>query len=99
MANALAKYKKREKFDAKPASPMSSDELKELLGLGFGVFLVLFIVMVTLWIWALTILVKNWKNLPDWARIIGVLGVIPAVPVGPLFTIVIVYIAKGTRKN
>ena len=98
MANALANHK-REKFDDKPGTPMSRKEEEKLLGLGIGLVLVLLIIMLVLWIWALTILVKNWKTLPDWARVVGVLGVIPSVPVGPLITIVIVYISKGTRKN
>ena len=49
----------------------------------------------TLWIWSIIILVKYWKFLPSWAKVVGLVGLIPILPVaGPILTLLCVYIGK-----
>ncbi len=65
-----------------------------ILGVSIGIFLLLLLVSIAIWIWAIVVLIKYWNQLPDWAKVLGVLGVIPAVPLGPVVTLICVYIAK-----
>ena len=73
----------------------------ELAGIGTVVLLVILVISLILYIWALVILIKYWNVLPEWAKIVGVLGLIPAIPLGPLVTIIVVYIGKdvGSKKK
>lgn len=59
------------------------------------VFLLLIIVMFAVWIWALVAIVKYWHYMPTWARAIGVIGLLPFVPIGCVVTLVLVYATKG----
>ena len=65
-----------------------------ILGLTLGVFVVIFLIAIVLWIIALVLLVNNWNKLPSWAQVVGVLGVLPVIPGGPIITIVVVLIAR-----
>ena len=65
-----------------------------ILGLSIGFFLLLIAVSIGIWIWAIVVLIKYWDRLPDWAKVLGVLGLIPAVPLGPVVTLICVYVAK-----
>ena len=65
-----------------------------ILGVSIGIFLLLLLVSIAIWIWAIVVLIKYWNQLPDWAKVLGVLGVIPAVPLGPVVTLICVYVAK-----
>ena len=49
----------------------------------------------TLWVVGLVLLLKYWRQLPDWAKVLGIIGLIPAVPGGPLLTIIVVLIGKN----
>ena len=63
-----------------------------ILGMTLELFLVFFIISLVLWICALVLLINNWNIIPDWAKIVGVLGVLPIIPGGPIITIVIILI-------
>ena len=67
--------------------------------LAMGLFIPILIIMLVIYIWAIYVLVKYWKQLPVWAQIIGVLGVIPGVPLSPIATLIVVYIGKSMKKN
>ena len=65
--------------------------------MGVGFFL-LFILYLTLWIYALYILVQNFSILPDWAKIIGILGLtLNNISGGMFLTILVVYIGINSR--
>ena len=63
-------------------------------GLEIGVFIAIFLIAIVIWIWAIVVLIKYWKMLPDWAKVVGLLGVLPIVPLGPIVTLIVVYIGK-----
>ena len=66
-----------------------------IMGLGVIAFLILFVIGLSIWIWAIVSLVKYWKVLPDWAKIIGLLALLPVLPIGgPIVTLIVVYVAK-----
>jgi hypothetical protein len=54
----------------------------------------LFVVIIALWVWAIVVLIKNWKQLPPWAKTLGVIGLVPGLPGGPIMTLIVVYIGK-----
>ena len=61
-------------------------------------FFLLFILYLALWIYALYILVQNFSILPDWAKIIGILGLtLNNISGGMLLTILVVYIGINSR--
>lgn len=71
-----------------------SKDGKKILGMTLGFFLFILILNVLIWIWALYVLIKFWDNLPIWAKIIGVIGVLPIIPGGCIVTLVVVYAVK-----
>lgn len=94
----LVKYKENKpEIDAylrgQPIENYSSGN-KKILGLELGLFMILLLISMAIWVWAIVVLVKYWKKLPDWAKVVGVLGVIPSIPLGPVVTLIVVYISK-----
>ena len=61
-------------------------------------YLVLFIIFF-IWIYAILILASNFDKIPAWAQIIGILGVIPTIPVGPIITIFAVILGKAMNEK
>jgi len=66
---------------------------------GVGVFITILVVSLIIWIWALVVTIKYWKVLPVWARFVAILGLIPIIPGGPIVTLVVVYVAKETKRG
>jgi len=55
-----------------------------------------------LWIFGIWYLARHWATLPEWARVIGVLGLLPVIitgPVGTIITIIVVAIGQGKRMD
>ena len=73
-----------------PTAVVSSQSASKMLG---AVLLVLLAVVV-IWFVALYLLIKNWNLIPAWAKVMGVLGLLPNVPMGPVITIIVVLAAK-----
>jgi hypothetical protein len=69
------------------------------IGVGIGLFITIVVFVLIIWIWALVVTIKYWKHLPDWARVLSVLGLVPVIPGGPIITLIVVYIAKGSRHS
>lgn len=68
-----------------------------ILGFSIGVFIFMALISLILWIWAVVILVKYWNQLPSWAQVLGIIGVLPILPGGTILTIIAVYIGKGQK--
>jgi hypothetical protein len=67
------------------------------LGLDLALFLGILLLNFALWIWALVWTVKYWSVLPDWAKVLAVIGLF--TPMGPVMTLIVVYIGKGQKKS
>jgi uncharacterized protein YqhQ len=76
-----------------------SDSDTTVAYIGVGVFIAILIVSLIIWIWALVVTIKYWDHLPAWARVVSVLGLIPIIPGGPIVTLVVVYIARGSSRG
>jgi hypothetical protein len=65
-----------------------------MFGLGIGLFVSVLLISIGLWIWALWAVIHYWDKLPDWARIIGILGLLPIIPGGVIASLISVYVGK-----
>ena len=71
-------------------------ETTKILGYGIGIFVIVALVVVALWFWALYATIKFWKLLPTWAKVIAVIGLLSGwmYGVGTLITLIVVYASK-----
>lgn len=69
----------------------------KILGFGVGVFLIVAVVIIALWFWALYVTIKFWSSLPTWARVIAVIGLFFGwtYGIGTVITLIVVYASKG----
>ena len=57
--------------------------------------ILLFIISITVWVWALYELIQNFSSLPDWVKIIGILGLtMNNIAGGPFLTLFAIYSVK-----
>lgn len=67
-----------------------------ILGMGIAIFLTLLLISLAIFVTALYLLIKDWDYLPDWAKILGVLGLVLFIgPIGPIMTIIVVLVGKN----
>ena len=75
-----------------------SNEEKKLLGISTVTFIVLLLLNIFIWIWALKVLLQYKNEIPTWALIVAILGLVGfVIPGGPLVTLIIVYATRGTN--
>ncbi len=100
LIKAYMSNKHIENYDPTPA-PVDLNKVVNnattILGFGIGMFIIMFLITLAIWIFAIVILVRYWKELPSWAQVLGVIGVLPILPVGPVLTIIAVYIGKSHK--
>ena len=94
--NLYAEYKKNSDLIHAYCAGSSVENFKDskIMGLTVGIFVVVLVVSLVLWIAGIYLLFHYWKSLPMWVKIVGVLGVIPGIPLGPLVTVVLVLVFK-----
>ena len=68
-----------------------------ILGMTVEIFLIILIISISIWVFALVLLINNWNVLPDWAKVVGVIGVLPIFPFGSIVTIISVLASKSSR--
>jgi hypothetical protein len=93
----------KEYFDNKPMvdAYLKGESIEGYLntqvsGMALGVFVLLLIAAVGIFIWAVVVTIKFWKKLPIWSKFLAVIGLIfPAV--GPIVTLIAVYIGKESK--
>lgn len=67
----------------------------KILGFAFAEFMLILLFSLILFIYALILLITNWNKLQDWAKVLGILGLILFVgPFGPVLTIIVVFLGK-----
>ena len=59
---------------------------------GVALFMVIFIIMFGIWVWALVVTIKYFSILPLFAQIIAILGLLTGI--GPVVTLIAVYVGK-----
>lgn len=71
------------------------NENTTILGMSVSLFVIGFLISLALWIWGLVLTLKYWQDLPDWAKVLCVIGLLPILPLGPIITIIVAYITKN----
>ena len=65
-----------------------------IMGFSVGFFIFMFLISLGIWIWAIVLLLKYREKLPSWALVLGVIGLVPTLPGGPILTLIAVYVCK-----
>lgn len=60
-------------------------------GMVIGVFVTALIISLILWIWGLVVLILHWPVLQDWAKYIGIIGIVIGFP---LITVIAGYTGR-----
>jgi hypothetical protein len=55
-----------------------------------GVALAVLVLSIAIWIWALVVVIQFWKLMPDWGKVVGVIGLFFLPPA----SIVVAYVAR-----
>ena len=92
LVNTAGKLK--EGYDLATQSPSTAVVSSQAASKMLGAVLLVLLAVVVVWFVALYLLIKNWNLLPAWAKVMGVLGLLPNVPMGPVITIIVVLAAK-----
>ena len=66
-----------------------------LAGMAVGTFIVITILVLILWAWAVTDTIRYWNDIPDWAKIVAILGLVTGI--GPAVTLIVIHVTKGKR--
>lgn len=53
------------------------------------------LLILALWIWGLAITIKYWNEIPLWAQIFAIIGLVTGF--GPLLTIIVVYVGRAVH--
>ena len=80
------KFNTQENYNEDQASQAS-----QVISGYFTILLLLLFMIIALWVWSLYALIHYWNNIPTWAKVIGVICVIPIIPFGPIITLIVVY--------
>lgn len=66
-----------------------------MFGLAAGVFLIVILISLAIWIAALVLLIQNGKRMPTWAVVVGIIFLLFPLPGGALVTLIL---ALAVRK-
>ena len=74
------------------------DRCTEIIGMSVPAFSTLLFISAIIWIWALVVLILYWNDIPDWAKIIGLIGLFfPTF--GPIISLIVIYVTKFSKNN
>ena len=62
-------------------------------GMSIGLFVVIIAAVIFIWVWALTATVRYWNVIPDWAKVLALVGLFTGIG-GPVMTLLVVYVSK-----
>lgn len=75
------------------SSSSSSSSSLLIMEMEVEMFLLFSVLVMTVWVWAVIVLIQYWDKLPSWAKVAGLLSLLTEYG-GPVVTLIIVYIAK-----
>lgn len=79
-----------------------SDNASSIMGMGIGIFLVIFLLVLITYIIAIYMLIANWSKLPDWAKATGLICLLFGLSIGTIIVVVVARddkLANGSNKS
>ena len=68
-----------------------------ILGLSGAILILAIVISFVIFIWALIVLIKYGKDMPQWALVVGIIFFF--LPPGPIVTLILVYATKGKKSS
>lgn len=69
-----------------------STDINDIAGTEIILIFILFYTYLALWVWACVALYKNWDKISTFAKVLGLIGLLPIIPGGPIFTLLVAYL-------
>ena len=92
----LSKPKENYVYTIRNVNIPNEKKVKKISDSDLMALMLLLLISISIWVWAFYELVINFKNLPDWAKIIGILGLtLNNIAGGMFLTLFVVYIGKN----
>ena len=90
---AIEAHFKGQSIEGFKADPNNPDVPPWMAAWGVGFTLLIVVIALALWIWALVMTIKYFSVVPVWAQVLAVLGLLGFG--GPVLTLIVIYIGKG----
>ena len=71
-----------------------SSSCNKIMGLEIGLFIIVSIIMLSIWFLAAWSIWRYWDKLPEWARIVSLIFLLSPQSGGPLLTLLVVFFSK-----
>lgn len=100
-AREIAKHKEKFRHGAGTLEGLSDDSTAKMTILGLtGIFLLVAVaISLTIFLWALVVLIKYGGTMPTWALVVSIICLILVPGPGSIAALIIVYVTKGTKKS
>ncbi len=85
LVDAYLSGKSSENYDPNPS---------KIYGMFVGAFVVAFLTMLMLWIYAFYMLITSWQFIPTWARVLCIISLFLPVFGGPVICLLIIALSK-----
>ena len=92
----ISKPKENYVYTIRNVNVPNENKVKKISKSDLMTLMFILLLSIYIWVWAFYELVINFKNLPDWAKIIGILGLtLNNIAGGMFLTLFVVYIGKN----
>jgi hypothetical protein len=69
-----------------------STDLHDITGREIILIFIMFYTYLALWVLACVALYKNWDKISTFGKVLGIIGLLPVIPGGPIFTLLVAYL-------
>ena len=92
--NTIERYK-HNNDDSEIDSSCSDSSCNKIMGLELGLFIIVSLIVLSIWFLALWSIWKYWDKLPEWAKIVSLIFLLAPRSGGPLFALLVVFFSKA----
>jgi hypothetical protein len=71
---------------------------KKVMGLELNLFILISLLVIIIWGFAIWSIWRYWNVLPEWAKIVGLITLLSPNSGGPLITLLVVYFSKEDKE-